>query len=452
MIGLLARLDRGERPRGSSRPTGGGGQAVAGQVHRDVVVGVGDERVLDVLGHVDQDRAGPAGAGDVERLLDDPGDVAGVLHQVMVLGDRPADLDHRRFLERVGADDVGRDLAGDRDDRQRVHLGVGQAGDEVQGPGAGGGHHDAGLAGDAGVALGGEDPPLLVAGQDRPDLVAVAGQRLVHRHARPARVGEDDLDAVPDQGLDQDVGPGGRVGGGSRSASVVDGGHVENPSGRLGPGNAEDSHRTQEGYCKGSPGLGRQPRTPGFARPEPDGRSRSPRDRSRRDRRRARHLSTAGVRPSTCRPGRRPSRDPQPDGGRPEVARLAGTRPLRGLAEAILGPVASRCVGSCSTRRPGQLEGGLASGLDDRRAGASRGRRLRAVVGEGRHPARPAADRLAGPDARAPAPPGPVRRGQWPVCAYAGSHAAGQIDAEEIAGWRHRDGIRSCRRCGGAIG
>ena len=232
MIGLRLALIAASASRTFSAG-GGRREAVAGQVHRHVVVGVRDERVLDVLGHVDQDRAGAAGAGDVERLLDDPRDVAGVLDQVMVLGDRPADLDHRRLLEGVGADDVGRDLAGDRDDRERVHLGVGQPGDEVQGPGPGGGHHDARLAGDAGVPLGREDAPLLVPREDRADLVAVASQRLVHRHARPARVGEDHLDAVPYQGLDQDVGSGERFRSG-RGLAVVDGGHVSPLSGPFG--------------------------------------------------------------------------------------------------------------------------------------------------------------------------------------------------------------------------
>ena len=158
----------------------------------------------------------------------------GVLHQVMVLGDGPADLDDRRFLERVGADDVRGHLAGDGDERQRVHLGVGQAGDEVERPGPGGRHHDARLAGGAGVALGREDPPLLVPRQDRADPVAVARQRLVHRHARPAGIGEDDLDAVPHQRLDQNVGPGGRSRG-DLGLAIVDGGHGDPrfPSRRL---------------------------------------------------------------------------------------------------------------------------------------------------------------------------------------------------------------------------
>ena len=59
-----------------------------------------------------------------------------------------------------------------------------------------------------------------------------AGQRLVHRHARPARVGEDDLDAVPDQRLDQDVGPGRSVYVGRRGLAFVDGRHGYPPSGR----------------------------------------------------------------------------------------------------------------------------------------------------------------------------------------------------------------------------
>ena len=98
----------------------------------------------------------------MKRLLDDPRDILGVLDQVMMLGDRPGDLHHRRLLECVGADDVPGNLAGDGHERHRVHLGVGQAGDEVERPGARGRHHHARLAGGPGIALGREDAPLLV--------------------------------------------------------------------------------------------------------------------------------------------------------------------------------------------------------------------------------------------------------------------------------------------------
>ena len=83
-----------------------------------------------------------------------------------------------------------------------------------------------GLPRGPGVALGREDAPLLVPRQDRPDPVAIARQRLVHRHARAARIGEDDLDTVPHQRLDQDVGPGDRLGSSpGRRLTIIDGGH-----------------------------------------------------------------------------------------------------------------------------------------------------------------------------------------------------------------------------------
>ncbi len=80
-----------------------------------------------------------------------------------------------------------------RDQRDAVHLGVGDGGHQVQRAGAAGGHADAGLAGGAGVTLGREGAALLVARQDGAELVFEARERLVQRHARAAGVGEDDV-------------------------------------------------------------------------------------------------------------------------------------------------------------------------------------------------------------------------------------------------------------------
>ncbi len=135
----------------------------------------------------------------MKGLLDDPRDVPGILNQVMMLGDRAGDLDHRRFLKRVGADDVAGHLASDRDQRDGIHLGVGQARDEVQGAGAGGRHHDARLAAGAGISLGGKDTPLLVARQNGPDPVAIPRERLVQGHACAARIRKDNLDSMTRQ-------------------------------------------------------------------------------------------------------------------------------------------------------------------------------------------------------------------------------------------------------------
>ena len=131
--------------------------------------------------------------------------------QVVVLGDAAADLDDRRLLEGVGADDRRAHLAGDGQQRNAVQLGVGDGRHQVRGARAAGGHAHADLAGAAGVALGGEAAALLVPRQDHAHLVAEAGQGLVQRHARPARVGEDRVHPVVDQRLHDDVGPAGQL-------------------------------------------------------------------------------------------------------------------------------------------------------------------------------------------------------------------------------------------------
>lgn len=51
----------------------------------------------------------------------------------VVLGDRHRDTRDVGFLEAVGADEMAGHLTGDRDHRDRVHLGVGERGHQVGG-------------------------------------------------------------------------------------------------------------------------------------------------------------------------------------------------------------------------------------------------------------------------------------------------------------------------------
>ncbi len=186
-------------------PGGLPGRIVARQVHRRVPVG-NNRIVLQILGDVDDHGAGPARAGDVERLLHHAHDVFGPLDEVMVLGDSPADLDDRRFLERIGADDAGADLARDGDHRHGIELGVGQAGDEIGRARPAGGHAHAYLAGGARIAVRHEAAALLVARQNRAKFALHPGQRLVQGHAGPAGIRENGIDPVADQAFNQDVG------------------------------------------------------------------------------------------------------------------------------------------------------------------------------------------------------------------------------------------------------
>ena len=73
--------------------------------------------LLRVLGDVDEDGAGTAGGGDLEGLADGGGDVFGAGDEEVVLGDGQGDAGDVDLLERVGAEDLGGDLAGDADDR-----------------------------------------------------------------------------------------------------------------------------------------------------------------------------------------------------------------------------------------------------------------------------------------------------------------------------------------------
>lgn len=96
-------------------------------------------------------------------------------------------------------------LAGDGDNGDAVKHGVRKAADEVGGSGTGGGDADAGKARGAGIALGGENAALLVAGEDVLDDVG-AGEGLVDLHGGAARVSEDVGDALALQGLHEDIG------------------------------------------------------------------------------------------------------------------------------------------------------------------------------------------------------------------------------------------------------
>ena len=101
-------------------------------------------------------------------------------------------------------------LAGDRDDRHRVHVGVGDRGDQVGRARAGGGHADADLAGGLRVAGGGVAGALLVADQDVPHLRVE--QRVVRRQDRAAGDAEHHLDAERLERPDERAGAGHRPG------------------------------------------------------------------------------------------------------------------------------------------------------------------------------------------------------------------------------------------------
>ena len=107
-------------------------RSITGQLHLDRPA-ERCHRLERVLGDVDEHRTRPARRRDVERLRQDTRNIGCVLHQVVVLGDRHRDAADVGFLERVRADGCGWHLTGDRDDRHRVHVGIGDRRHEVGG-------------------------------------------------------------------------------------------------------------------------------------------------------------------------------------------------------------------------------------------------------------------------------------------------------------------------------
>ena len=122
--------------------------------------------VQDVLREVDEDRPGPARAGQVEGLRDHLRDLFGFSDEVVVLGGRHGDAGGVCLLESVVADRVGRDLSGNGDDRHGVHQRVGQGRDQIGRTGTGCCDRNADLAGGPGVAFCHVPCALLVTGQD----------------------------------------------------------------------------------------------------------------------------------------------------------------------------------------------------------------------------------------------------------------------------------------------
>ena len=143
---LRARQQRGRlRQRGR---VGLSGWVIPGQIQLALVDEVGGAaRAGDVLGKIDQHRAGASGGGEVKRLARDARNVVRVLDQVRMLHHRVGDSGDVGFLERVLAEHRRDGLSGEDDHWHRVHQRRQQAGDRVGRARTRRHEHDARLAG-----------------------------------------------------------------------------------------------------------------------------------------------------------------------------------------------------------------------------------------------------------------------------------------------------------------
>ncbi len=140
------------------------GGLVAGQIdlarlHRHIV----KLRQANVFGNIDQHRAGATGLGNIKRLRHHLRNLVGPAGYVGMLYQGQGNAKNIGFLKRVAADRMAGHLAGDHHHGHRVHLGGGNAGDQVGGPRARGAKANPNFARGAGVAVSSVGTPLLVA-------------------------------------------------------------------------------------------------------------------------------------------------------------------------------------------------------------------------------------------------------------------------------------------------
>ena len=150
---------------------------------------------LHVLGDVDNHGSGTSGRCDLERFVKHAREIIHVFHEPIVLCAGSGDADRIAFLEGVVADELGRHLTGQHDQRNRIHQRIRQPRHGVGGAGTRCHQHHARLAGRTGIALGSMDRALLMAHEHVDDIVG-REERIVNRQHGAARITENVPDAL----------------------------------------------------------------------------------------------------------------------------------------------------------------------------------------------------------------------------------------------------------------
>lgn len=123
-------------------------------------------RIEHIGDDVDEHRSRASGTGNVEGFLQHLGQILHPPHQIVVFGDGGGDPRRIRLLKGVLADQGRGHLAADDHQRDGIHMGRGNAGDHIAHSRPAGGDAHPHLARGPGIAVGGMDGPLFVAGED----------------------------------------------------------------------------------------------------------------------------------------------------------------------------------------------------------------------------------------------------------------------------------------------
>ena len=144
----------------------------------------------DILGNIHQHGPWPAGCGNEERLPNGIGQIADIFDDEIMLGYGHGDAVNIDLLKAVRPNLRLGDVVCDGDDGGGIHIGGGEAGEQVGRPRAGSRQADADFAAGPGIAVGRVGGVLLVGHQRMADAAGIFVQRLVDAQDRPARIPE----------------------------------------------------------------------------------------------------------------------------------------------------------------------------------------------------------------------------------------------------------------------
>ena len=145
-----------------------------------------------VLGKIYQHRTRPSGAGDIERIFDDPSQICPVSHSYAVFGDVSGDADNVHFLKCVIANEVFCHLSGEAYQGDTVIIGSGKPGDQIGSAGAAGHQTDTDFTGGAGVSIRLMSQGLLMSRKYNGDLV-LAIKLIADINRTCARIAKDHI-------------------------------------------------------------------------------------------------------------------------------------------------------------------------------------------------------------------------------------------------------------------
>jgi hypothetical protein len=158
-----------------------------------------------VLGDIHQHRALAAALRNAESCPHGIGQVLYPAHREVMLCDGHRNALDVRFLKAVPANAAGGHVAGKGHHGHRVHIGGGNAGDQIGGTRAAGSQHHAGAAGGAGVAVRCMGCALLVGGKHMGDAVGILIQLVVKVQHSAAGVAKKSVHSLLAQDLYKDL-------------------------------------------------------------------------------------------------------------------------------------------------------------------------------------------------------------------------------------------------------